>query len=127
MKKKPNTIAFEFVLEQLYSANPVTKPMFGCHAVYVGNKIVLILRKKEVNEIDNGVWIATTREHHRSLHKDFPSMRSIAVFGTEGGWQNLPEDAPDFEEAVISICGLILKGDQRIGKIPKPRKKKARS
>ena len=124
MKKKLNTIAFEFVLEQLYSANPITKPMFGCHAVYVGNKIVLILRKKGVSETDNGVWIATTHEHHPSLRGDFPSMRTIAVFGTESGWQNLPEDAPDFEEAVIKVCSFILKADHRIGKIPKPRKKK---
>jgi hypothetical protein len=124
MKKAPNTPAFEFVLEQLYSADPITKPMFGCHAVYVGNKIVLILRRKEVNKTDNGVWIATTHEHHNSLKMDFPSMRSIAVFGTESGWQNLPEDAHDFEEAAIKVCSLILKGDQRIGKVPKPRKKK---
>lgn len=124
MKKKPGTIPFEFVLEQLYSVEPVTKPMFGCHAVYVGNKIVLILRRKDVSKTDNGVWIATTHEHHQSLKLDFPSMRSIAVFGSEGGWQNLPEDAHDFEEAVIKVCTLILKGDQRIGKVPKPRKKK---
>ena len=124
MKKKPKNIAFEFVLEQLYPVDPLTKPMFGCHAVYVGNKIVMILRKKEVNKADNGIWVATTHEHHKSLRADFPSMRPIAVFGNEGGWQNLPEDAHDFEEAVIKACALILKGDQRIGKVPKPRKKK---
>jgi len=125
MKKKPKNIAFEFVLEQLYTVGPIVKPMFGCHAVYVGNKIVLILRRKEVNKTDNGVWLATTHEHHKSLKKDFPSMRSIAVFGDGSGWQNLPEDADDFEEAAIKACTLILKGDQRIGKVPKARKKKS--
>ena len=99
--------------------------MFGCYAVYVQNKIVLILRKKETGEYDNGVWIATTQEHHESLRKDFPSMRSITVFGGgETGWQNLPSSANDFEEAVLEACRLILKGDLRIGKETKPRQRK---
>ena len=124
MKKKPKNIAFGFVLEQLYAVDPIVKPMFGSHAVYTGNKIVLILRKKELNKTDNGVWIATIHEHHRTLKADFPSMRAIGVFGNESGWRNLPEDAPDFEEAVIKACSLILQGDQRIGKIPNTRPKK---
>lgn len=90
-------------------------------------KIVLILRKKDVNKTDNGVWLATSHEYHASLRVDFPSMRSVGVFGTESGWQNLPEDAHDFEEAAIKVCSLILKGDHRIGKVPKPRKKKKNS
>jgi hypothetical protein len=36
----------------------------------------------------------------------------------------IQEEAPDFEESVSTICHLILKGDNRIGKIPKPKKKK---
>lgn len=125
MKRKPKTIPFEFVLEQLYSVNPNVKPMFGCHAVYVRNKIVLILRKKKEHTHDNGVWLATTHEHHESLRIDFPSMRSITVFGgQESGWQNLPDEANDFEEAVLKACDLILRSDKRIGKVPRARKKK---
>jgi hypothetical protein len=125
--KKSRPIPFEFVLEHLFSGDPVVKPMFGCHAIYVKNKIVLILRKKEDFENDNGVWIATTHEHHKSLQEHFPSMRPISLFGTgESGWQNLPEDSPDFEESVIWVCELILKRDARIGKTPKPRSKKKR-
>jgi hypothetical protein len=123
--KKIRTIPFDFVLEQLYSVAPVVKPMFGCHAVYVKEKIVLMLRNKEDFPDDNGVWIATTAEHHESLRRNFPSMRSIGMFsGKITGWQNLPYEAGDFEESAIKACDLILKKDPRIGKVPKPRKKK---
>lgn len=124
MKKVKKAPPFEFVLEQLYSANPQIRPMFGCHAVYVRNKIVLILRDKQGSTHDNGVWIATSKEHHLSLRKDLPSMRSIRVFGGESSaWQNLPSSANDFEAAVLLVCELILKGDPRIGKETKKTKK----
>jgi hypothetical protein len=123
--KKPRSIAFDFVPEQLHQLQPVIKPMFGCHALYVGNKIMLILRKKENDTEDNGVWIATTPEHHQSLKKFFPSLRSIRLFGPgESGWQVLPEDADDFEESALRVCDLIIHRDPRIGKIPKEKKKK---
>jgi hypothetical protein len=120
MKKE---IPFDFVIERLSSLDPVVKPMFGCHAVYVRDKIVLIVRRKE-NDADNGVWVATSPEHHASLKKELPSLRPIEIFGDKGSWQNLPEDHPDFEQEAISACELILKNDRRIGKIPKPKKKK---
>jgi hypothetical protein len=125
MSKKSRSIPFDFVLEELYSLNPVVKPMFGCHAIYVQNKIMLIVRLKEDFPGDNGVWVATTADHHESLRRDFPSMRSIGLFG-EGvsSWQNLPQEADDFEEEVLRICSFIRKNDPRIGKIPKAKKKK---
>jgi hypothetical protein len=120
------TIAFDFVLEELFSLDPVVKPMFGCHALYIGDAIVLITRNKPEHTTDNGVWIATTHQHHESLRNDFPSMRTIDLLGggKETSWQNLPADADDFEESVMKACDLIRKSDKRIGKIPKPRKKK---
>ena len=53
-------------------------------------------------------------------------MRSITVFGKDvTGWQVLPVDAPDFEETALRACELIAARDPRIGKIPKPRKRRA--
>jgi len=123
---KKVTIAYDFVLEELLALNPRVNPMFGCHAVYIGEAIVLITRNKPDHIRDNGVWIATTHQHHESLRKDFPSMRKIELLGggKETSWQNLPADADDFEESVLKACALVRKGDARIGKIPKPRKKK---
>lgn len=95
--------------------------MFGCTAVYVGERIVMILRERPLHIEDNGVWIATTAEHHASLRGELPSLRSILVLneGRITGWQNLPVDGPDFEEEVLRACALVRADDPRIGKIPK--------
>lgn len=122
--RKTPPIPFDFVLERLEKTSPVIKPMFGCHAIYQADKILLILRNKESSRRDNGVWLATTQEHHISLKKILPSMCSIYVFGDGSGWQNIPLDAIDFEENVMTVCDLILKNDPRIGKIPKKKKGK---
>lgn len=120
-KKSP---PFPFVLDALAELDPFTRPMFGCLAVYLGEKIVLILRDKPTHTADNGVWIATTREHHESLRPEFPNMRSVALLGEEiTAWQVLPYDAPDFEEAAMHACELVVARDPRIGKVPKSKKK----
>ncbi|HWF12084.1 MAG TPA: hypothetical protein VG297_26635 [Bryobacteraceae bacterium] len=104
---------------------PVTRPMFGCLAVYVGRKIVLILREKGDGASHEGVWLATGAEHHESLRGEFPYMESIGVFRTPvTSWQILRADSPDFEEAALRACELIAAGDPRIGRMPKPRKTK---
>ena len=113
----------EFVLDALAELSPRTNPMFGCLAVYVEDKIVLILRDKREPSADNGVWLATTGEHHASLRREFPNMRSIQVLGKKvTGWQVLPADAPDFEESVMRACELVIAKDPRIGKAPKSRR-----
>jgi hypothetical protein len=97
--------------------------MFGCLAVYVGQKIVFALRHKPGATSDNGVWLATTVEHHESLRLEFPNMRSIQVFGTDvTSWQVLPLDAPDFEETALRACELVIARDVRIGRIPAPKR-----
>jgi len=93
--------------------------MFGAFGVYIDSKIVLILRERDSYPQDNGVWIATTQEHHSSLKEELNSMRSIEVFGPgTTGWQNLPSDSAHFESDVERVCELILTGDLRIGKTP---------
>ena len=98
--------------------------MFSCLAVYVKDKIVLALRDKHGETADdNGMWLATTVEHHERLRRDFPNMRSIRVLGKKvTGWQLLPADAPDFEEAALRACEFIIAGDERIGKVPASRR-----
>ena len=125
--RKP--IPHAFVLDALAPASPDTRPMFGCIAVYLGEKIVLALRdKRDDTAADDGVWLATTKEHHASLRRELPCMRSIRVFGAPvTGWQVLPVEADDFEQAAMRACELILAGDVRIGKVPKPRTPKRRA
>jgi hypothetical protein len=124
--KPRKAVPHEFVLEALAALSPHTRSMFGCLAVYVEDKIVLILRDRRDADADNGVWLATTVEHHDSLRRSFPNMRSIQVFRTKvTGWQVLPVDAPDFEESALAACELIVARDPRIGKVPGARRASA--
>jgi len=121
--KQRKAVPHQFVLDVIAALSPTTRSMFGCLAVCVADKIVLILRDKRDETADNGVWLATTKDHHDSLRRDFPNMRSIQVLGKGvTGWQVLPVDAPDFEEAALRACELILTADPRIGKVPGARR-----
>ena len=125
--KQRKPIPHEFVLNALAAVSPWTRPMFGCTGVYVGERIIFALRDKPTYPRDNGVWLATTREHHASLRDEFPNMRIIGLLGEDvSNWQILPIDAPDFEESVIRACELICAGDERIGKIPGKKKKQSK-
>ena len=125
---KRKAVPHEFVLEALDSVSPETRPMFGCTAIYVGDKIVGVLRdKRDETTQDDGMWLATTIEHHESLRRDFPHMRSIRVLGKDvTGWQILPADAPHFEESALLACEFIVEGDPRIGKVPASRRVSAK-
>jgi hypothetical protein len=113
------SLEFPFVLDLLQPKAVVQKKMFGCTALYSGEKILMIFRLKKSQDPDNGIWIATVPEHHESLQKDFPSMRSIRLFGKgPTTWQNLPVEAVDFENSVERLCTFVKQGDPRIGKVP---------
>ncbi len=120
-------LPFDFVLAELAELAPFTRPMFGCHAVYVGERIVFVLRERRSPPDDDGVWLATTAEHHASLRREMPSLRSIQVLAGGGvtGWQMLPVASEDFEASVLHACALVRAGDARIGKVPKAKRKTA--
>jgi hypothetical protein len=121
--KQRKAVPHQFVLDAIAALSPETCSMFGCLAIYVEDKIVLILRDKRDETEDNGVWLATTEEQHESLRREFPNMRSIQVFGKKvTGWQVLPVDASDFEVAALRACELIVARDPRIGKAPRARR-----
>jgi hypothetical protein len=117
--RKQRIIPFDFVLELLGDKITHTKPMFGCEALYVGHKIVLILRQKDNYKESNGIWIATSAEHHESLRQIFPNMRNLEIFGDgTTNWQVLHEKDYDFEQAAEKLCDLIIHDDVRVGRIP---------
>jgi|GEM_PF-441268 len=110
---------FPFVLDELAPLDPYTRPMFGCLAVYVGERIVLILRDKGPADPDSGVWVAFEPSHLDALLTELPGLAPIEVFGDKvSGWKKLSARSPEFEEAVLRACSLVLKEDPRIGKIP---------
>lgn len=110
----------EFVLEALTAVSPRTRPMFGGVAVYVGEKILFMLRDRPKLPEDNGVWVVVSDAGHiESLRAELPGMRPIGLLrGKIAHWQLLPMDSPDFEESVLRACELIVARDPRIGKIP---------
>jgi hypothetical protein len=121
--QRRKAVPHEFVLDAIASVSPRTRSMFGCLAVYVEDKIVLALRDKPDHPADNGVWLATSPEHHEALGREFRLMRSIQVFGKPvSSWQVLPSDSANFEEDALRACELILAGDTRIGKVPGERR-----
>jgi hypothetical protein len=127
---KRRAAPFPFVMEALAPLEPATRMMFGCWAVYVGERIVLMLRDRRTGTGDNGVWMATAIEHHASLRREFPSMRSVQIFVERFGkketdWQVLPAGAEDFEQAALRACELIMAKDPRIGKVPKGKDREA--
>ena len=120
-------IPFNFVLDYLLQLEVIVKPMFGMFAIYVGEKIMLILRQRKNFKDTNGIWIATNKENHKSLKKDLPSLCSISTYTNDAfdsEWQMLPADSNDFETSVIKVCEFIVHCDPPIGKIPKPRQYK---
>jgi hypothetical protein len=131
-KKSP---AFAFVLEELEASRIAPalrcRPMFGCHSVYIGERLVFILRRKlGATHRDDGMWVAIFAEHRASLLQSFPTLRPVEMFQREGrnafsDWLNLPESEDGFERDALEFCRLAIAGDARIGKIPKARKKKA--
>ena len=48
--KKRKAVPHEFVLDAIAQLSPRTRPMFGCLAVYVEDKIVLVLRDKVLRD-----------------------------------------------------------------------------
>jgi len=109
---------FDFLLDYL-PASVVIKPAIGMYYIYWEKKIVLIFRKLNKNSHHNGVWIATTREHHASLKADIPAITDFVfnegeVFDT--AWLLLSDEHDDFETAAIHLCELVSRRDKRIGK-----------
>ena len=129
LKTVRKKIPFDFIIEELADLEPIIKPMFGCYAIYVQDKIMLILReKKDKTKRDDGVWLATQIENHMELKKLFPSMRSIELFGTPPtAWQTLPVASADFEDSVFRACELILARSPLIGRIPQKKLRKTRT
>jgi hypothetical protein len=128
MKRGPKKrIPFGFVIEELNSLDPIVKPMFGCFSVYIGDRIVFFLCELEKRPYQKGVWVATTPEYYKSLAQEFSSTRSVdnPKIG-KSPWLLLPSGAEDFEEQALRACELILSGDPRIGRTPKPKRLKPR-
>jgi len=96
--------------------------MFGFTYVYLEDKLILSLRHSVKHRRFNGVWLYTMAENIESLRREFPSLprRSFWRSGNNG-WIILASTIDDFEEYAFRACELILRGDQRFGRISRRR------
>lgn len=124
--KKSKPMPQAFVLDALESVSPSTRPMFGCQAVYLDERIVFVLRDK--GDSDDGVWLAFEPALVDAVLARFPRLRPIDVFGgSVKGWLKLSAKDESFEEDALAACALVVAGSTLIGKVPtKKRALKAR-
>ncbi len=115
-----------FVLEALDGVRPEVRRMFSGYAVYVGDRIVMMLRDAVKHPEDNGVWLVLaegTDPADAALRRELPSLRAIGVLGEKiKHWLLIPSDGEDFEKEALGACGMILRGDKRVGRVPKSRR-----
>jgi hypothetical protein len=122
-KRKP--APYPFIVEALAPLEPEVRPMFSGFAVYVGEKIVLMLRDSPKQPEDNGVWLVFSETANLAdprTRQAFPSLRLINLLGGKiGHWRLIPADSPTFESEALHACELLLKHDVRFGRIPQSR------
>ncbi len=100
--------------------------MFSGFAVYVGDRIVFMLREHPRSPRDNGLWLVLSESADAAapqLRREFPSLRRIELIGNKiGHWLLIPSDSPGFESEALHACDLVLRHDPRLGRIPASRK-----
>ncbi|MGA2539567.1 MAG: hypothetical protein ABSF53_26405 [Terracidiphilus sp.] len=100
--------------------------MFSGYAVYIGDRIVCMLRDHTNSPKDNGLWLVLSESVNPAdgaLRKEFPSLRQIELLGEKiAHWLVIPSDSPTFEEEALHACDLLLHHDSRIGRVPKSRR-----
>jgi len=111
---------FPFVLEELEPLRPTVKPMFGMTSIYLGDKLLCSLRDSVKQPNTNGIWLYTTAEHIDSLAREFPGLSKRQLWrsrSSEKAWIVLASQLENFEEYAFKACELMLRGDQRIGRL----------
>jgi hypothetical protein len=124
-KPKPK-IPHSFVLEALEPLEPEVRRMFSGYAVYLGDRIVCMLRDHLKTPRDNGMWLVLAEQVDPAdpgLRRDLPSLRRIETLRNKiGHWLLIPSDGPDFETEALHACALLLRHDARLGRIPQSRR-----
>lgn len=111
---------FQFVLDELLPLRPAVRQMFGFTYVYLDERLLLSLRESARQPHYNGVWLYTQAEHIESLRREFPQLPRRCFWKSRksgDGWIILPSSLEEFEEYAFAACELILRGDQRIGRV----------
>jgi hypothetical protein len=118
VKRQP---PFQWLLESVEDEPSFfQKPMFGCQAVYLFGRLVLVLAADK-EEPWNGLLVCTSREFHSVLIGEFPGLQPHPVLGK---WLYLAHAQDSFEETAQLLVQQIVKNDPRIGVEPGVRRRK---
>jgi hypothetical protein len=109
--KRRKAVPHEFVLEALAALSPHTRSMFGCLAVYVEDKIVLILRDRRDATADNGVWLAPPKITTRACAAPSPTCGPFRYFRKTCGLAGASGRRPGFR----GVGTHRLRADRRQG------------
>lgn len=125
VRPKRRSAPYPFILEALAPLEPEVRPMFSGFGVYVGEKIMLMLRDSLKHPEDNGVWLVFSQTADLAdpgIRQDIPSLRPINLLGGKiAHWRLIPADSSTFESEALHACGLVLKHDLRFGRVPQSR------
>ena len=111
---------FQFVIDELLPIRPAIKQAFGLTYVYLDEKLMISLRDTVKQPQYNGVWVYTQAEHIESLRREFPLLPRRCFWRSKksgSGWIIISATLEDFEEYAFRACELVLRGDQRIGRL----------
>ena len=102
-----------------------TKSMFGGLAVYVFERLMLLLVEptKSGRWKWHGVSICTDREQHAAIRAEFPALMPHGVLQK---WLYIASTHEDFESTMEAVAKRIASNDSRFGIVPKVRKASGR-
>ena len=92
------------------------KPMFGCLAIYLHGRLMLVLASGE--EPWDGLLIPTEHEFHDAILKEYGDIVQHSVLKK---WLYLSEATEDFETVASDIVEAVRMNDLRFGVEPQER------
>jgi hypothetical protein len=100
-----------------------TKRMFGGLAVYVFERLMLVLVEptRTGRWTWHGVLVCTERDHHAGIVRDFPAVAPHDVLRK---WLFIDSSHPDFEPTMERMARAVARNDPRFGVAPRAGKKR---
>ena len=112
------SLPFSFIIDELEPLRPTVRNVFGFTHVYLEDKLLFSLRDAATRPGSNGMWLYTTTEHADALAREFSDLPRRQIWRSgEKAWIVLASRLANFEEHAFKACELILRGDQRIGRV----------
>lgn len=115
---RQKSLPFPFIIDELESLRPTIRNIFGFTHVYLEDRLLFSLRDAPTQCGSNGMWLYTTTDQVDSLGAEFTDLPRRQLWRSgKKAWVVLASRLENFEENAFRACELILRGDQRIGRL----------